>query len=326
MRGKCEGVVMKRISTALLVIVSVLAVLGSCNFILGPDEPGDGGTGNLVINIGGATGRAITSGADLPGDILDILRYELTLTGPGGSTLSRTLSGGENLSLTMAVGEWRIDAQAYQDTGLAGTGSVTLTVGPGANSVRVPMNMSGPCYEITVDPAVAHGTAVPNFNAAFPGAIVTVSVTPDAGYIFGSLQYHYAGGEGVPTGSGTAYTFTMPAADVTVHAEFIRKFGFTIEGPGDLMVTVNTVYSEVRDPPAISWTAEETVTFSVDAAYSIGAGNLKWLVNGDDVTATGSSLTIEAKDYILRTYTLTAMIKADDDLWYSGNYEFTVVR
>jgi hypothetical protein len=97
------------------------------------------------------------------------------------------------------------------------------------------------------------------------------------------------------------------------------------------MVRVDAVYSysAERNPPTISWAADETVVFTVSGNYSAGVGgNLKWLVNGTAVTAhaTGNSLTIHAQDYIAQTYTLTVMIQADDGLWYSGNHNFTVVR
>jgi predicted outer membrane repeat protein len=137
----------------------------------------------------------------------------------------------ENVSLTMAVGEWRIDVKAYQDTGLAGTGSVTLAVGPGSNSVRVPMNMSGPCYEITVSNDTIHGTVRSNFTAAFAGTRITMTAEEDADAVFidGTLQAKVGPGT-VASGSGASYSFTMPAADVEVSAEFKQFVRYVREG------------------------------------------------------------------------------------------------
>jgi hypothetical protein len=50
-----------------------------------------------------------------------------------------------------------------------------------------------------------------------------------------------------------------------------------------------------------------------------------WLLEGDKKTASGDSLTIRAKDYIERSYSLAVMIKVNDQ-WYSGDTGFTVVE
>jgi hypothetical protein len=195
--------------------------LGGCGFILGPDEPVDRATGNLIINVGtaGNPGRAISSGVDLPGDVLDALRYEFTLAGPEGKTLEEETTAGRILSRTVAIGDWRVDIRAYQDADiLAGTGSASFTVEAGINSIRVPMDMEGVCYEIEVDSAITNGAVVPNFSAAFPGTTITLSVTPDSGYTRSVVTLIYNDGTAdvvIPAGS---YAFTMPAADVRVSA------------------------------------------------------------------------------------------------------------
>jgi hypothetical protein len=192
-------------------------------------------------------------------------------------------------------------------------------------------------FEISVQANLEHGRVNVSPGFAFPGTLITVTAEAHNGYKLkeGSLIYDGNGRHNVDITereSGYTYTFEMPAADVRVYAEFNKELGFTIEGPRNRMIDVTAEYSEGYTPPAISWTGHEWVKFTVDStAYSAEAGNLKWLVNGEDVTEltvreppTGNSLTIYAQDYIARTYTLTVMIKADDGLWYSGNYNFTV--
>jgi hypothetical protein len=172
---------------------------------------------------GQSEGRSITSGADLSADVLAALRYDLTLTGPGGEVIERTLSGGKSIKITAALGEWRIAAKAYQSDSetVAGTGTLVFTVLPGLNTVRIPMIMAGPCYTITV-PGIANGTIAAGFSAAFPGTVVTLRVKPEEGYRLasGALTYNYGGKEEIPEGSGLDYHFTMPASDVTVNVEF----------------------------------------------------------------------------------------------------------
>jgi hypothetical protein len=191
-------------------------------------------------------------------------------------------------------------------------------------------------FEISVQANLEHGRVNVSPGFAFPGTLITVTVEAHDGYKLkeGSLIYDGNGRHNVDITereSGYTYTFEMPPADVRVYAEFNKELGFIIEGPGEKMVRVDAVYSVGHTPPAISWSGNETVTFTVISTdYSAEAGNLKWLVNGED-PATGSivqenSLTIHAQGYIAQTYTLTVMIKADDGLWYSGNYNFTVVE
>jgi outer membrane protein assembly factor BamA len=119
----------------------------------------------------------------------------------------------------------------------------------------------------------------------------------------------------------------MPAANVTVDAVFTWQFGITITDPVDQMVSISCVNSNTgRNPQSgISFSAGETLTFTVDdSSYTKEDGNLKWYVNGTVKTGTGSSLVINARDYIKRIYTLTAMI-LKDGLWYSGQTSFTVI-
>jgi hypothetical protein len=70
----------------------------------------------------------------------------------------------------------------------------------------------------------------------------------------------------------------------------------------------------------------ETVHFILNSPeYTVEAGNLMWLVEGErkDDDASDNSLRINARDYVLRKYNVTVMIKVND-LWYSANTSFTV--
>ncbi|MDR2746864.1 MAG: hypothetical protein LBB77_05390, partial [Treponema sp.] len=162
---------MKQLLKILAIFLAAL-VFGTCNLVVGPDKPAGsgGGEGNLVISVrDGSGGRAITSGADLPAEVLAGMEYKIRLTGPNGEAIEKTITGEGTLSLTVMSGQWRIDAEGHYLGVLAGTGSVGCTVVPGSNPVRVPMMMSGPCYVITVDPSITNGTVEVNFTTAFEG-------------------------------------------------------------------------------------------------------------------------------------------------------------
>ncbi|MDR1972351.1 MAG: leucine-rich repeat protein [Treponema sp.] len=191
-------------------------LLAGCTFLMGPDEPVGENTGTLTVSFGETGGdRAVSSGKDLPAEILAALRYEVRFTGPGGVVVNRRVSGGGTISLSLTQGPWRIDASAYYMEALAGTGSLSFKLN-GSASVRVPMYLSGPCYEITIPPT-AGGTVASNFSFAFPGTTVTLTVMPEPFYWLKPGTLKYNDGADHPL-SGTS--FTMPAADVTVAAVF----------------------------------------------------------------------------------------------------------
>jgi hypothetical protein len=242
---------MKNYKLIAALVISALIAL-SCDFLMGPD--GDAKSGNLSIAFGGAgnSGRAISSGADLPAEVLDALVYQVILTGPGGETLKPGLTAEENLTLSLALGEWRIDVSAYYQGGtlmekgaLTGLGSTTVTIKPGANSARIIMNMAGPLYKITISDALAGGTVASNFFYAFAGTPITLTVTPDEGYGL-SAPPTLTPSSVTVSGGGTVYTFYMPLADVTVDAAFTNDFhNVTITTPTDGSVSASSSDSVV---------------------------------------------------------------------------------
>jgi hypothetical protein len=326
-------------SVVILITAALLSVLGGCEFIMGRESPAENG-GNLSVSFGTVPEEraAITAGADLPKEVLDSLRYELILTGPGGEPFPRTVPvGAETLKLTVAIGEWRIDARAYKKDGFAGSGSRTFTVVPGSNSIRVPMKINGGYFDITLSSA-DNGTVEADLTQAFPETTVALTLTPDANCSLksGSLRVlKETNDEIVPVKlvdeSDLTYTFTMPAENVTVTAVFIPSSGFILDGPEDPGINITVKHSadgilEVNDPPEISWPDGESLTFTVETpGYSGEAENLRWLVNGELQSATGNSIVIKAKLLTIRAHTLTVLI-LKDDLWYSWNIKFEVVN
>jgi formylglycine-generating enzyme required for sulfatase activity len=131
----------------LTVAVAALVIFG-CEFLLGPDDPG--GAGNLVISLGEsgpgspvaanvAAGRAAVPTAEEQA----LLRYELALIGPGGQKINVSLAPGETFNEQVALGRWRIYAEAYNPINdLIGTGSAAVRVGAGKNEARVRMVLS----------------------------------------------------------------------------------------------------------------------------------------------------------------------------------------
>ncbi|MCL2138406.1 MAG: hypothetical protein FWH41_02625, partial [Treponema sp.] len=115
----------------------------------------------------------------------------------------------------------------------AGGGAVSTTpVTPGIeytfempdDDVEVTAEFSSePVYDITINSAMTNGAVTPDTPIATEGTTVTLTVTPDSGYLFSSITVTKDGGGTVATTTvtaGSVYTFIMPDDHVIVTAVF----------------------------------------------------------------------------------------------------------
>jgi hypothetical protein len=128
-----------------LAVLAVLILFSSCDFLLGPDSPS--GKGNVTISLENAGAER---GALSP-KLTSRFRYEFTFTGPG-DPVTRTLKPGtSSLHLSLALGEWIIEAEAFDDeydnkhnnseSIPIGKGEIVYTVTAGSNPVTIPMEI-----------------------------------------------------------------------------------------------------------------------------------------------------------------------------------------
>jgi hypothetical protein len=318
---------MKRTISTIIAAAITACALAGCAFLMGPDNGG----GNLRISFGENPGRAITSAGDIPRDVFEALVYRVSLTGPG-EIPEQSARHGESLELTLPLGMWQLEVRAYKNEGLAGTANQSIRVAPGLNTVDVPMDLNEGYFSIAVASMINDGTVEADAEAAFPGAAIKLTVTPDAGYVLKKGSLRVNNGAVLPTGSGPNYSFVMPAADVTISAEFNQVLGVEIEVPGEETITVLAAHNGTEvvpggSPLEISWAGDETLTFTLDSeAYNAGDGNLRWLINGADLTpSSGNFIVIKAREHLVTSYTLTVMI-LKNDRWYSNDINFTVTQ
>jgi hypothetical protein len=278
---------MKKLILALTVAALAACVLIGCDFLIGPDEPA-GRDGNLVISFGeridNPASRAITSVQDLPADVFAALLYRVVLTGPG-EVPQQTVGHGETLELTVPLGVWKLEVRAYKEDGLAGTASFSIMVMPGLNSVDVPMVFNEGYFSIVPDPAIANGMVQSDPETAFPEATIVLTVTPDEGYVLKTGSLTVNGGDVPVEGEGVSYTFAMPAADVTVGAEFELLLH-----TGAYAVTVEPTSGGTVRADAISANEGDLVTLTVtpDEGYVLKTGSLT--VNGGAVPVEGEGV------------------------------------
>jgi hypothetical protein len=131
---------------------------------------------------------------------------------------------------------------------------------------------------------------------------------------------------------GSGETTVDVEAGGTNEAKIVMKVtsrppGFTIEGPQDETIAITMTHNAGAEPATdISWSGDESITFTIDGSgYAVENENVKWFVNGIELSAAGNSLVIRARDYVRRSYTLTALIKADGQ-WYSTEIPFEVTE
>ena len=78
-----------------------------------------------------------------------------------------------------------------------------------------------PDYTVTIESGITNGTVTADKAKADENDLVTLTVTPDAGYAIGTVSYTPEGGSATTiTPVNGVYSFTMPDANVTVSATF----------------------------------------------------------------------------------------------------------
>ena len=116
---------------------------------------------------------------------------------------------------------------------------------------------SSPSYAVTVPDKTEHGTVTANRRYAEKGDTVTITVTPDSGYVLETITATDKNGNDLKLTDkgGGKYTFTMPASKVEVKATFMEDnsvLNFFYDVPND------AYYYE-----AIKWAAENGITGGV---------------------------------------------------------------
>ena len=119
---------------------------------------------------------------------------------------------------------------------------------------------SSPSYAVTVPDKTEHGTVTANRRYAEKGDTVTITVTPDSGYVLETITATDKNGNDLKlTNKGNGkYTFTMPASKVEVKATFMEDnsvLNFFYDVPND------AYYYE-----AVKWAAENGITGGIGSS------------------------------------------------------------
>jgi uncharacterized repeat protein (TIGR02543 family) len=245
----------------LLYFIVSLGIVGisGWDLFLGPDAPV--GTGTLSIGVGDGGGRDARS-LIIDEETLAALRYELVLSGPENQTINVSLAAGETFKEQVALGEWRIEAKAFNnDKVLFGEGMTTVRVRAGANQAEVPMTVIVPDTPVSdldltelVNAPVSGETpdTTPIATDQYTGSVTWYDEdgTPFSGTFAAATVYHAV----VSLTAKSGYVFAGLVSESFIHtgADLI-----TLEAGTETAMTVRIVFRETE----AAGSAEYTVTF-----------------------------------------------------------------
>lgn len=178
-------------------------------------------------------------------------------------TLTNTTRGNHTLTVESRVGDKETGTlhRVAQNYNLSTRGRTTSSSGSGSSGSAVQT------YALTVAPT-ANGTVNASITRATAGAQVTLTVTPDAGYILDVINVVGANSVAIsPTaGAEGTYTFSMPDCAVTVTVSFKLQVQ-NLDGDSSHLFV---------DVPAEAWYAS-AVDYVAQAGLMIGSSEKAFL-------------------------------------------------
>ena len=149
------------------------------------------------------------------------------------------------------------------------TGVYTFTFDPSNNTLVVTGNM---LYNVTVADGIQNGTVVANPTSGKAGDQITITATPAEGYKLNSLSINGEPAAADENEDGTyTYVLTMPAADVTITAEFSKKLYNITKAEtenGSFTVSKNSGYMgdviKVQPEPNEGYTVDQITVTAAD--------------------------------------------------------------
>ena len=235
-----------------------------------------------------------------------------------------------NSDKQILIGEGFTDTTATCVISADGYKDLTLTLNKSGHTATVVTAETAQTYKITTA-ATTHGTVTVDQTSAKKGDTVTITATPDTGYMLKSLTATDSSGKNI---SITDSKFQMPASDVTINSVFEKKAADAEKeiSIGDISVTKDSFnglwqfrfkdsnYLNSVKQISVNDTAWEAYSFtpSMGGKYRIKDGSLEFAQKSYGQTAalkSGDVITITANGY--KTLTFKVSIK-DDKLTVSS--------
>ena len=228
------------------------------------------GTATITATVGSYTATCeVTVAVPVTGVSLDKETMSLTAgsTGTLVATITPTNATNQNLTWTSDNKEVATVSDGVVSAVAAGTANITVTTDDGGKTAtcvvtvtRRSSSSSRPSYPITTPDKTENGSVTVTPTSAKRGSVVTITVTPDAGYVLDELTVTDKDGKelSLTKKSDTEYTFVMPAGKVEITPSFVKQ----AEEPSRVFVDVKTgdyFYD------AVLWAVEKGITNGTSA-------------------------------------------------------------
>ncbi|MDR3543210.1 MAG: cell wall-binding repeat-containing protein [Desulfosporosinus sp.] len=252
-----------------------------------------GGSISAGITSGSGTGNTLTFTVQFPA--IPLATYSISINSLTGgsitaSPMSATSGTAINLTITPDSGmQMKVGSLKYNDgttdTVITGTGFTM----PAANVTVLAQFEAIPAskYSISIN-SLTGGSITASPMSATSGTAINLTITPDSGMQLkaGTLKYNDGTTDTVITGRG----FTMPAANVTVLAQFeaipASKYSISINSLTGGSITASPM-------SATSGTAIN-LTITPDSGMQLKVGSLKYNDGTTDTVITGTGFTMPA--------------------------------
>ena len=228
------------------------------------------GTATITATVGSYTATCeVTVAVPVTGVTLDKETMNLTAgsTGTLTATITPANATNQNLTWTSDNEEVATVSDGVVSAVAAGTAHITVTTADGGKTAtcvvtvtRRSSSSSRPSYPIITPDKTENGSVTVTPKSAKRGSIVTITVTPDAGYVLDKLTVTDKDGKelSLTKKSDTEYTFVMPAGKVEITPSFVKQ----AEEPSRVFVDVKTgdyFYD------AVLWAVEKGITNGTSA-------------------------------------------------------------
>ncbi len=246
------------------------------------------GKTNYNLNLVGDTAITVTTEKLTTAEITILNPQNFTYTLEGVDSDSKAVVGSQ-VTLTITPDEgFTVTKILYNGVEVTTGNSYTFTVGATNNfEITVSGEASGDEKSLTIEP-VTGGSVTASADTFPAGSVVTLMLTPSAGYTLSSLKLN---GVDIPLSNvvSNKYSFTI-SADTTVSATFVKTITITVQAGKGGTVSING--KEVTSTTKVAEGSDVVVSVSPALGYAIESVKLE----GNEVTLTNNSFTITAID------------------------------
>ena len=261
-----------------------------------------------------ADGATITATCNTDGCTLTENKATLTIAAPlhtavgDGKSADAQITDENQLKGSATVSYYATDASSNK-TGNALTSAPTdagtywaeITLGADSNTAtaHVVYSITNPDYNVTLPTDLVGGTVTADKTSAKYGEAVTLTIEPDNGFTIKTVKYN----DTAITANEGVYSFTMPAADVTVSAEFEgAPFDVTISNAitgGTVAVSSGLENGQAKAGSEVTLTVTPAAGYQLETlkynntAITASNGVYKFTMPAEDVTV---SATFVGKD------------------------------